>query len=130
MEQKRKEINGTTYLVTQMPGTAALRAQARLVSLLGKGIFEVLGKGSVKDLMKNQEKMMEALTPILENFDDEKAVTFVLSLFDKGVFIEKSTEEGKKVPIPIDFETAFVGKTMDMWKVVGFILQANFSQGK
>jgi len=125
MEQKRKVINGTTYLVNQMPGTRALRTQTRLISLLGKGIFEVLGKGK----MKKADEMLEALAPILDNFDDEKAYTFVLSLFENGVFIEKDAD-GVKVPISLDFENDFVGKVMDMWKVVGFILEANFATGK
>ena len=125
MEQKRKVINGTTYLVNQMPGTRALRTQTRLISLLGKGIFEVLGKGK----MSKAEDMLDALAPILDNFDDEKAYSFVMYLFESGVFIEKEAD-GIKVPISIDFEKDFVGKIMDMWKVVGFILEANFATGK
>lgn len=125
MEQKRKVINGTTYLVNQMPGTRALRTQTRLISLLGKGIFEVLGKGK----MGKAEDMLDALAPILDNFDSEKAYDFVMYLFENGVFIEKEAD-GIKVPISIDFEKDFVGKIMDMWKVVGFILEANFATGK
>lgn len=125
MEQKRKEINGTTYLVNQMPGTRALKTQTMLVSLLGKSIFEVLGNGK----LNKSDEMLEALAPILDNFDDEKAYSFVLFLFEKGVFIEK-TDGDIKIPISLDFEKDFMGKVMDMWKVVGFILEANFATGK
>jgi len=125
-EQKRKEINGVTYLVTQMPGTRALRVQTKLISLLGKGIFEILGKGKIT---KDSTEMLEALAPILDNFDDEKAFNFVMYLFEEGVFIEKKDGD-LKVPVSIDFEKDFVGKIMDMWKVVGFILEANFATGK
>jgi len=125
-EQKRKEINGITYLVTQMSGTRALRVQTKLVSLLGKGIFEILGKGKIT---KDSTEMLEALAPILDNFDDEKAFNFVMYLFEEGVFIEKKDGD-VKVPVSIDFEKDFIGKVMDMWKVVGFILEANFATGK
>lgn len=131
MEQKRKVINGTTYLVNQMPGTAALKAQARLVGLLGKGIFEVFGKIDLKKAKSGEvtDEILEALSPILDNFDDEKAYTFVLSLFDSGVFIEK-VDGDQKVPWSIDFDKDFAGKPKELWKVVAFILEANFATGK
>lgn len=125
MEQKRKEINGVVYLVNQMPGTRALRTQTMLVGLLGKGILDVLSRGK----MKKADEMLEALAPVLDNFDDEKAYKFVTFLFEKGVFIERRDGD-ITAPISLDFENDFKGKIMDMWKVVGFILEANFSTGK
>ena len=39
MEQKRKEIDGTIYLVTQMDAVKALKVQTKLIKVLGAGIF-------------------------------------------------------------------------------------------
>lgn len=131
MEQKKKTINGTTYLVTQMSGTRALRVQARLVNILGKGIFEVFGNIDIKNFKsgKVDEEILTAVAPILENFDDEKAFELILSLFDEGVFIEK-TKDNTKIPVSVDFDYDFIGKPKEMWQVVAFILRANFATGK
>jgi hypothetical protein len=126
IEQKRKEINGTTYLVNQMGGTRALKVQTKLVGLLGRGILEVLEKGGAN----NPKEIITALLPVLDNFDDEKAFSFVEFMFSGGgLFIEKRDGD-IKVPVSLDFEKDFIGKPFEMWKVLGFILEANFAAGK
>lgn len=120
MEQKKKVINKTTYLVTQMDSVKALKVQTKLIKILGAGVFSLVGKkGNVK------EKVATLIPALMENFDDEFVTDFIISLFDKGVFTE---EKGN--PKVVEFESHFVGKPMEMWKVAAFILEANFAMGE
>ena len=120
MEQKRKEIDGTIYLVTQMDAVKALKVQTKLIKVLGAGIFSLVGKdGEMKD------KVATLIPALMENFDDEFVTELILLLFDKGVFTEVSGQ-----PKVVDFEKHFIGKPMEMWKVAAFILEANFAMGK
>lgn len=121
-EQKRKEINGITYLVTQMDGVRALKTQTKLISILGSNIFTILGGGLEGDAI------MSKLAPILDGIDDKKVNEFILSLFDSGVMTETMVD-GQPIPKSVDFETHFTGRIVDMWQVVGFILEANFATG-
>jgi len=122
IEQKKKKINKTTYLVTQMGGIDALKAQTKLINILGSGIFKVLGNG--KDGL-SPDKILETIAPIIDNFDDVKVSEFVESLFANGIFVE---ENG--VPRVVDFDIEFGGKINEAWQVVFFILETNFSMGK
>ncbi len=124
IEQKRKLINDTTYLVTQMDAIKALKVQTKLVSILGPGLFNLVDKEGIK-----QDNILKALAPIVDNFDDERATALILSLFDTGIFVEH-TVEGKKIPQSIDFAIHFTGKAGEMWQVVAFILEVNFLPGE
>lgn len=127
MEQKRKSIGTTTYLVTQMDAVRALTVQAKLVKILGAGVFSAIESFADGDLSKEKlNSLLSTILPkIVENFDDELAVNFVLSLFETGIFIDVNG-----VPKVVDFATHFIGKPAEMWKVVAFILETNFSMGE
>jgi len=120
MEQKNKAIGNTTYLVTQMDAIRALKVQTKLIKILGPSSLALMDqKTSI------QEKLKLLIPKLMENFDDEAVNTLILSLFEKGIF----TKEGDN-PKVVDFATHFAGKPFEMWKVVGFIMEANFSLGE
>lgn len=120
MEQKKKSIGTTTYLVTQMDAISALKVQTKLIKILGTGAL------SLMDTSKNiQEKLKSLIPALMENFDDELVNNLILSLFDKGVFTE---ENG--TPKVLDFATHFAGNPLGMWKVVAFIMEVNFNLGE
>lgn len=118
MEQLEKNIGTETYLVTQMDAIRALKVQTKLIKILGTGIFSLMGKADA-DI---SEKIAALIPKLVENFDDKFATALVISLFEKGVF---TRVDG--VPKVVDFATHFTGKPMEMWKVVAFILEANFA---
>lgn len=115
MEQKSKVIGNETYLVTQLDAISALKIQARLVKILGSGAVCLTNGGDLSSAIKG----------IMDNFDDELVVDFVLSLFERNVFIKSGD-----LPRVVDFSIDFVGKMTEMWKVVGFILETNFGLGE
>lgn len=119
MKQEEKIINGTIYKVTTMDAVSALSVQANLIKILGSSFGE-LSSGADKDSIKN------AISKLTENIDDERVVHLVVKLFDKNVFYVKNTE-GHQIDTPIDFNTYFSGKIVEMWQVVFFILEVNFS---
>jgi len=120
MEQKSKSIGTTTYLVTQMDAVRALKVQTKLIKLLGPGALPLM------DTAQPIKEKLKALIPaLMENFDDDLVNGLVLSLFDKGVFIQVGD-----VPKVVDFSTHFAGKPFEMWKVVAFILEVNFNLGE
>lgn len=120
MEQRKKSIGNNVYLVTQLDAISALKVQTKLIKILGAGIFSLVGNEK-----KTKEKLAEIVPMLMDNFDDEIVNDLILSLYDRNVFIEK---EGN--PVKVDFATHFAGKPMEMWKVTGFILEANFTMGE
>ncbi len=120
-EQKQKTIGTTIYAVTQMGAVRSLKVQAKLIKILGQSIFKLVGAGEV-DVQKTLELL---IPPLMDNFDDKEVSDLVLSLFSEGVFLVEG--EHKSV---LDFDLHFAGKPFDMWKLAGFILEANFMSGK
>ena len=122
MEQKEKSIGTQPYLVTQMDAIRALKVQTKIIKLLGPGATSLVGadKESIKS------KIAELIPALMTNFDDNLVNDLVLMLFEKGVMIRDKEGNART----IDFSTHFAGKAMEMWQVVGFILEANFSMGE
>ena len=125
LEQKKKVIGTTKYLVTQMGGERALTAQTKLIKILGPGAASVLAGGGF-DTQALKKTLLLELPNILSNFDDKLVNGFVLSLFAHGVF--KEDKNGN--PEIVDFDLEFGGKINEMWKVALFILEVNFWSGK
>ena len=125
MEQKSKIIGTTTYLVTQMDAVSALKVQTKLIKICGAGILSLMGN-SIDSISKLKGVAPKIIPMLIENFDDNLVNELVLSLFEKNVFIKRPTGE----PQVIDFAIHFSGKAVEMWKVVGFILEANFLPGE
>lgn len=126
IEQKRKEINGTVYLINQMSGLKALKTQTKMLALLGPNIGHIagiMGKGGF-----TMENIAPVLGELMSSLDADKLYEFVVSLFDNGIFVEH-TKGDVVVPVPVAVDTYFSGKPTEIWQVVGAILEVNFNQG-
>ena len=130
IEQKKKVIGDTTYAVTQLGAVAALKIQTKLLRIIGPGIagldideIQNSDEGVVKQ--KFISTIMKILPEMFATFDDVVVNELVDMLFDSNVFIMEG-----KTPTVLDFDEHFVGKPLDIWKVVGFILEVNFASGK
>lgn len=130
LAQKKKEINGVTYLVTQMAARKAIKTQLRLVKILGSNIFTILQSVQAGGTFK-LENLLAELKPLLDNFDDAVVFDFVESLIDTGVFIQKTDgATGIEVPIKLDIDTHFNGRLNDLWLLAAFVLEVNFAVKK
>ena len=118
MKQESKNINGVTYKVTTMDALSALSVQTKLIKLLGGSFGELTGGA-------NKETISNAIAKLTENFDDERVVSLIVKLFEKGIFYV-DTKSGTAIDTPLEFSSYFAGKTADMWLVAMFILQVNF----
>jgi len=118
MKQESKVINGVTYKVTTMDALTALSVQAKLIKILGSSFGELSG-GATPETIKI------AISKLTENMDDKNVVSLVSKLFEKNVFYVQ-VAEGHPVDRPLEFNTYFSGKIMDMWQVALFILEVNF----
>lgn len=120
LEQKSITIGTTEYRVTLMDAVSALKVQTKLVKLLGHGAVSLIGSTE-----NAQEKVKQLIPLLMDNFNDELVNEIVLMLFEKGVFIAQG-EFSKK----LDFSNHFIGNPLDMWKLAGFIIGANFGLGE
>lgn len=126
-KQKSKEIDDTTYLVTQMSAVDALKVQTRLLKLIGPSVSKIKAPtGKAFDA----SAMMEIIEPLLEKVDDTYLFETIMMLFENGVMLQGKTDQGQFIPVPLDFKDHFAGKPLTMWKVVWFILDVNFNLGK
>lgn len=137
IEEKSKEINGVTYHVVLMDGVRALNTQLKLIKILGPGASRMLGLknftlGNIRNTLESLDssKVADILQPLIDNFDDKVVHEFILSLFAKGVFVDKPTVEGPFVRQPLNILTDFKGKPFDIWAVARFILEVNLSMGE
>jgi hypothetical protein len=119
IETKEKEINGATYMVTQMTARRAIRMQARLVKLLGSFFSQLYLSGS-NDPLRAEMAFPNAVKVLAENLDEK---TFEQLVLDLTQGVRKDGMELK--PEVIDLE--FAGKLNDLFLLLVFILEANFS---
>lgn len=125
LKQEKKSIGGVTYLVTQMDGFRALKAQTKLIKILGPAVSGALSGGEI-NIKSAQANLFSKLPEMLSKFDDNIVNDFIYSLFEHGVF--KQDSHGN--PDKVDFDLEFTGRINDMWKVALFILEVNFFGGK
>ncbi len=119
MEQKTREINGTTYKVTTMDAFVAISVKAKLIKLFGSSLGELTGGA-------NKESIKQAITILSSNMDDDNIVSIIRKLFEKNVFYVQVVGT-QSIDKPVEFGSHFSGKTLEMWQVALFILEVNFS---
>lgn len=123
IEQKKRVICDTTYMVTQMDAFRALSIQTKLFKILGPAV-PLLFSGQMD--ADNMSAILSMIPEVAGNFDHDFVDKFIISLFEQGVF--KQDKNGH--PESIDFGIEFAGKSKEMWQVALFILEVNFFGGK
>ncbi len=123
LESKEKIIGGVTYIIKQMNGVKALKTQAKIIKIVGPALLPLFISGKADFGKESIEKIM----PALQSFDDDEVVNLVLSFFEGGDILKKGPQ-GENATV--DFDTDFQGKIMDVWQLVKFVLEVNFSMGK
>lgn len=125
-KQEERTIGDTTYRVTQLTAKPARRLFARIVQLLGPGI------GS---MMEGQPLSMQALLgadmgvgikEITKALDPEEQEHVIDVLCENKTIARR---DGDKWPIMNKeaFDLHFTGRLVDMYKVIGFALEVNYS---
>jgi hypothetical protein len=108
-----RQIEGSNYVVTQMPPLAALRMQAKLLKMLAPG----LGKLDMKADMKSED-MVGVFGAIVANMNEDEAVATVVEL------CKCAAKDGTKITnFDIAFSDCPVGTPL---KVAAFVLEVNY----
>lgn len=119
IETKELELNGSTYLVTEMTARKALRMQARLLKLLGPAASAIF-LAAANDVDKADNAIPMAITHLVDQLDDRTFESLVMDLM-QGV-----RKNGMELtPEIIDLE--FAGDLNTLFLVLKFILEVNFS---
>lgn len=114
---KKKTIDGSEYMVTQMTARQALKMQAKLLKLLGPCLGEAISAMLTKDDKTGLSRSLMALASTV----DEK--TFDGLVFELLVGVRKDGVELRDGEINLEF----AGALNTLYKVIAFVLEANYS---
>lgn len=128
-ETKDKEIDGFKVTVTQWPARKAFKKKLKLARLLGPSFAEILsGWKSSKTSEENisidsseidLSKVGSAIQMLFDKMDEDEMLDLILELFS-------STRIDGKELTNEEFDLIFAGKTVTVYKVIGFVLEVNF----
>ncbi len=119
IETKQKEINGSTYAVTQMPAMRALRMQARLLKLLGPALG-VLFVAENKEEGAGDSQIPNALAMLASQLDEKNFDYLILDL------IQGVRKNGVELTKPI-IDLEFAGKLNELFLVLQYVLEVNYA---
>ena len=107
-------INGHTYVCTQLDAERALKAQLKLMRIMGEPIIELLSKMEKNGL--DDEAAMSSFSKLGKNLDSDE---FFKMFVD---FTSECMRDGQRV----NFVSDFSGNLLESWKVFIFVLKVNF----
>lgn len=105
IETREKSIDGSNYLVTQLPARRALKMKARLIKLFGPLLMS-LDSGSFQNLCQT----------IDENQFESLCMEMIQGVRKNGVELTPAT-----------FDLEFAGDMAGIYKVLLFIIEVNYS---
>ncbi len=131
METKEKTIGNHTFKVTQLPASKARKLLIRLFKVSGPSLGKVLeglkgkdGKASLNDL--NLEKISEGIALLATNvFEDD--FEYVVAALLEGERISYHVDGKWPVLTLESSDNLFAGKLDQMFKLIAFALEVNFS---
>lgn len=118
IETFEKQINNSTYMVTQLPARRALKLQAKLLKLLGPAASQIF-IAAANNLLTADDAIPKAITLLVNELDDKTFDTFIMELL-QGVR-KDGMELNEKT---VDLE--FAGSLNELFLVIQYILEVNF----
>lgn len=115
IETLEKEINGSTYSVTQLPARRALKLQAKLAKMLSPFLAEMLIAAE-----STESSLSKAVQLLVSEIDDKTFDQFVMDMLPG---VRKNNVE--LTPSTVDLE--YAGNLNELFLVLKFVLEANFS---
>lgn len=115
IETLTKNINGSSYSVTQLTARRALRLQAKLIKLLGPSVSLFVSSYE----SEASEVFPKAINLLASQIDENEFENLVMDI------IQGVRKDGVELtPSIIDLE--FAGKINSLCKVLGYVLEVNF----
>jgi len=121
IQTKEKNIEGATYMVTQLPARRALKLKARLIKLFGPVFAQMyLTTSAEKSEDQQKQDMVRAVQILASTIDENVFENLVLEIVNG---VRKNGVE--LTPSVVDIE--FAGDIGTLYQVVWFVLEVNFS---
>lgn len=118
IETFEKQINNSTYMVTQLPARRALKLQAKLLKLLGPAASELF-LAAAKDIHNADSAIPKAISLLVNELDDKTFDVFIMEMIQgvrkDGIELNEKT---------VDIE--FAGKLNELFLVVQYVLEVNY----
>ena len=122
---EEKEIDGNTWMVSQLPATEGLKVLTKLIKIVGKpigkavkGVTDSNGVGSILDAKIDYAFVGDAIGDLTSRLDEEEVTGLIKRMF------RDVRCDGKEV-MPT-FDTLFMGRYGTMMKVIVFVIGVNF----
>lgn len=118
IETKQITLGDSVYTVTQMPARRALRVQAKLMKMIGPAFAQTL---TASKLENPDDHLPKIVAHLVEQLDENTFDTFILELVEHSV-----RKDGKEINAQ-SFDLIFAGKLNELFLLLKFILEVNFS---
>lgn len=120
IETIEKEINGATYVVTQLPARRAIRLKAKLIKLFGPALAQMILQTSSEDESQNKNSLVSAIESLAASLDPVEFENLIVEI------LQGCRKNGKELlPQIIDLE--FAGDMESLYKLLMFILEVNYA---
>jgi hypothetical protein len=106
IEQKSVTVNGTDYLLTQLPATKGIRVMKQLIKLVGPAAAEIFKEGDISG----------AVDKLVENMD----------AVDVEALLKELVATASKGSVAINFDNEFAGQYASLLLLVKEIVEFNF----
>lgn len=116
IEQRQKEIKGTTYVCTQMPSFRALDVFESLATIAGPALGAVLGGAGL------ETDTQAVAVALFSRLGGGKLRALAKDLLES---VEVVTE-GKKRPMLTGFDAEYGGRIFEVLQVMAFAAEVNF----
>jgi hypothetical protein len=146
IETKEKKIGDAVYMVTQLPARRALRLKAKLIKLFGAAFTQFVlmandpAEKDVKDMTAEEIAELSAAGLVdqyrlrdLKRASAVKVVQLLAQTIDDKTFDDLCVEilqgvrrDGVEL-LPSAIDLAFAGCLMELYTVILFVLEVNFS---
>lgn len=136
IEAKSKIIGDCTYKVTPFLAIEAIKLKTRLIKLLAPAIGRMLGgleninKNDILDSKLNGEMIGSALEHLFSNLGEDEYIALLKRLLANTIAEVKTSGAAPKNYVfgsgDEAFNIVFSGRTLDLYKVIFFILEVNY----
>lgn len=121
IETREKNIDGSTYSVTQLPARRALRLKTKLIKLFGAVLAQMYLKPSEKTSEEQtKQDFVRAMEILSSNIDEGTFENLIMEIL---IGVRKNGMELNEKTIDLEFAGDMVG----IYKVVWFVLEVNFA---
>ena len=132
LEPKTKIVNNQEYKVLPFPAMEAIKLKTKILKLIAPALGKILGDNNVdKEFLQKQiggTALANAFTEMLDSLSGQDFENLVLEILRNTSV--SFTVDGKQRVFNIDktnFDIVFEGKLVDVYKVIWFVLETNYS---